>query len=166
MGSAIIKYVLFSIKCLNNYLYAMCFFPGLNNIIFTEHLELLGARTDTINVSCSYSCSWTDGKRRDSTKGIKLSEGRRDIVHRGENNTKRVEMYLWYIVDKQAELSSFVPWRLGRSRAHDSLGEAVQQSTTRWQHRATAIFTPGQHCGFTTLNCTQHSKELGSQQWK
>lgn len=78
----------------------MCFFLGLNNIIFIEYLEFLGVRIDIINVSCFYFCFWIDGKRRDSIKGIKLFEGRRDIVYRGENSIKRVEMYLWYIVDK------------------------------------------------------------------
>ena len=54
-----------------------------------------------------------NGERRDSAKGTKVSKGRRNLLHKGEKNTRRIETLLWYIMDQQAKLPDFYTWGCG-----------------------------------------------------
>lgn len=101
MGSATIKYVFSPVQWNNNSLYLMLGFPGLNKVTLTKHLVSLGSRKDSV-LTCFCSWSWADGKRRD-TKGTKLSKGRRDVFHRGQKNSKRIEKFLCHVMDKAGQ---------------------------------------------------------------
>ena len=87
---------------------------------------------------------YTDGK--EETVRRAPSYLRRGETLSTENKRKLKELRSSY----GAELSGYLvsPLRVGESLT----GEAVQRFTTRWQHRATAIFTLGPHCCFMILN--------------